>query len=168
MKALARRKIRRRNRSLGGDILLVIVLAGFGLFSLFPLWYIIVSAFKPLSEIFIFPPRMTVDNPTLDNFFDLFSIIESFDIPFSRYAFNTLVISLLGTSGTVILGSMAAYPLAKFKFPGSGLMNNFIVYALMFSTTVTAIPNYLIMSGLGMIDSYWAFPYEKLHGSDTG
>ncbi len=165
MKALARRKIRRRNRSLGGDILLVIVLAGFGLFSLFPLWYIIVSAFKPLSEIFIFPPRMTVDNPTLDNFFDLFSIIESFDIPFSRYAFNTLVISLLGTSGTVILGSMAAYPLAKFKFPGSGLMNNFIVYALMFSTTVTAIPNYLIMSGLGMIDSYWAVILPAVGGT---
>lgn len=154
--ALRLRKIRHRNRSLGGDILLTVILAIFGLFSIFPLWYIFVSAFKPFSEIFIFPPKLTVDNPTLNNFFDLFTIIEGFDVPLSRYVFNTLFITGLGTFGTVILGSMAAFPLAKYKFPGSKLMNDIIVYALMFSPTVTAIPNYLIMSKLGLIDTYWA------------
>ena len=153
---LARRRIKRLNRSLSGDIILTLVLCIFGLFSVFPLWYIIVSAFKPMSEIFIFPPRLTVDNPTLNNFFDLGSIIESFDVPFSRYAFNTIFITGLGTLGMVVLGSMAAYPLAKYVFPGSKLMNKLIVYALMFSTSVTAIPNYLIMSKLHLIDSYWA------------
>ena len=49
-----------------------------------------------------------------------------------------------------------SFPLAKYKFPGSKLMSNMIVYALMFNATVTAIPNYLIMSSLGMIDTYWA------------
>lgn len=165
IKALARRKIRRRNRSLGGDIVLVIVLGIFGIFSFLPLWYIVVSAFKPLSEIFIFPPKFSVDNPTLDNFHDLFSIIEGFDVPFSRYAFNTLLISFLGTAGTVLLGSMAAYPLAKFKFPGSALMNNFVVYALMFSASVTAIPNYLIMSKLRLIDTYWAVILPAVGGT---
>ena len=154
--ALKRRKIRRRNRSLGGDIILTLTLAFFGLFSIFPLWYIFVSAFKPFSEIFIFPPKLTVDNPTFNNFFDLMTIIEGFDVPFSRYAFNTLLITGLGTLGTVIFGSMAAFPLAKYKFPGSKIMNDLIVYALMFSSTVTAIPNYLIMSKLGLIDTYWA------------
>lgn len=159
------RKIKRRNRSLGGDVLLTLFLAGFGLFSIFPLWYIIVSAFKPFSEIFIFPPRLTVDNPTLNNFFDLASIVESFDIPLSRYAFNTLIITGLGTGGTVLLGSMAAYPLAKYKFPGSNLMNSLIIYALMFSTSVTAIPNYMIMSKLGFIDSYWAVILPAVGGT---
>ena len=77
---LRMRKIRRRNRSLGVDIALTIVLGAFGLFSLYPLIYIIVSAFKPMSEVFIFPPRLVVENPTLNNFFDLGSIIEEFDI----------------------------------------------------------------------------------------
>lgn len=162
---LKQRKLKRRNRSLGGDIILFVVLALFGLFSLFPLVYTIVSAFKPLSEIFIFPPRLTVDNPTLDNFFDLGTIIEDFTVPLSRYLFNTLIITGVGTFGTVFLGSMAAYPLAKYVFPGSKLMGNLIVYALMFSTSVTAIPNYLIMSGLHLIDTYWAVILPAVSGT---
>jgi ABC-type glycerol-3-phosphate transport system permease component len=150
------RKIRRRNRSLFGDIGLTLILGLFGLFSLFPLWFVVVNAFKPLSEIFVFPPRLTVDNPTLSNFHDLATIIESFNVPLSRYIFNTTLITGLGTVGTVLLGSMAAFPLAKYKFPGSKMMSNIIVYALMFNSSVTAIPNYLIMSKLGMIDTYWA------------
>ena len=162
---LKQRKLKRRNRSLGGDIVLFVVLGLFGLFSLFPLVYTIVSAFKPLSEIFIFPPRLTVDNPTLDNFFDLGTIIEDFTVPLSRYLFNTLVITGVGTFGTVFLGSMAAYPLAKYEFPGSKFMSNLIVYALMSSTSVTAIPNYLIMSGLRMIDTYWAVILPAVGGT---
>lgn len=162
---LKQRKLKRRNRSLGGDIVLFVILGLFGLFSLFPLVYTIVSAFKPLSEIFIFPPRLTVDNPTLDNFFDLGTIIEDFTVPLSRYLFNTLVITGVGTFGTVFLGSMAAYPLAKYEFPGSKFMSNLIVYALMFSTSVTAIPNYLIMSGLHMIDTYWAVILPAVGGT---
>ena len=165
VKALKTRKIKRQNRSLGGDIFLFILLAAFGLFSLFPLWYIVVSAFKPFSEIFIFPPRLTVDNPTLNNFFDLKNIIEGFDVPLSRYIFNTLLITFLGTGGTVLLGSMAAFPLAKYVFPGSKVMNQVIVYALMFSSTVTAIPNYLIMSRLGLINTYWAVILPAVGGT---
>jgi ABC-type glycerol-3-phosphate transport system permease component len=153
---LRARKLRRRNRSLMGDMGLTMVLAFFGLFSLFPLIFTVVNAFKPLSEIFIIPPKMTVENPTLNNFFDLATIVESFNVPLSRYIFNTGMITFLGTFGTVLLGSMAAFPLAKYTFPGSKAMSNIIVYALMFNASVTAIPNYLIMSRLGMIDTYWA------------
>lgn len=159
------RKIKRRNRSLFGDIGLMVILGLFGLFSLFPLIYTIVSAFKPLSEVFIFPPRLTVDNPTLNNFFDLATIIETFDVPLSRYIFNTGIITGIGTLGTVMLGSMAAYPLAKYTFPGSKFMSNIIIYALMFNATVTAIPNYLIMSKLNLIDSYLAVVLPAIGGT---
>lgn len=162
---LKQRKLKRRNRSLGGDIVLVLVLGLFGLFSLFPLVYTVVSAFKPFSEIFIFPPKLTVDNPTLDNFYDLATIVEDFTVPLSRYIFNTLVITGLGTFGTVFLGSMAAFPLAKYKFPGSKFMGDIIVYALMFSSSVTAIPNYLIMSRLHLIDTYWAVILPAVGGT---
>ena len=160
-----RRKFKRRNRSIGGDVILFVVLAFFGIFSLFPLLYTLTSAFKPFSEIFMYPPKLTVENPTLNNFFDLGTIIEDFTIPLSRYIFNTLVITGLGTFGTVLLGSMAAYPLAKYEFPGSKLMSNIIVYALMFSTSVTAIPNYLIMSALGIVDTYWAVILPAVGGT---
>lgn len=160
-----RRKFKRRNRSIGGDLILIIVLGFFGIFSLFPLLYTLTSAFKPFSEIFMYPPRLTVENPTLDNFMDLATIIEDFSVPFSRYAFNTLVITGLGTFGTVMLGSMAAYPLAKYEFPYSKLMSNLIVYALMFSTSVTAIPNYLIMSALHIVDTYWAVILPAVGGT---
>lgn len=160
-----RRKFKRRNRSVGGDLVLIVVLGFFGLFSLFPLVYTLTSAFKPFSEIFMYPPKLTVENPTLNNFFDLGTIIEDFTIPLSRYIFNTIVITGLGTFGTVLLGSLAAYPLAKYEFPGSKLMSNLIVYALMFSTSVTAIPNYLIMSALGIVDTYWAVILPAVGGT---
>ena len=160
-----RRKVRRRNRSIGGDAILIVVLGFFGIFSLFPLLYTLTSAFKPFSEIFMYPPKLTVENPTLDNFLDLGTIIEDFTVPMSRYIFNTLVITGLGTFGTVLLGSLAAYPLAKFEFPGSKVMSNIIVYALMFSTSVTAIPNYLIMSSLHIVDTYWAVILPAVGGT---
>ena len=162
--ALRRRKLKRR-RSLAVDILLFILLAGFGIFSLFPLIFTVVNAFKPMSEIFIFPPKLTVDNPTLNNFYDLSFILESFDVPMSRYIFNTAIITGLGTLGTVLLGSMAAFALAKYQFPGSKLMSSLIVYALMFSASVTAIPNYLIMTYLGLVDTYWAVILTAVGGT---
>lgn len=154
--SLRSRKFERRNRSIGGDMGLMILLGAFALFSAYPLVYAINNAFKPMSEIFLFPPKLFVQNPTLDNFFDLSTIIGNSWVPFSRYMFNTLLITLLGTAGTVLLGTMAAYPLAKFTFPGSKIMSNIIVYALMFNSTVTAIPNYIIMSKMGMVNTYWA------------
>ncbi len=162
--ALRTRKLKRR-RSLAVDILLFVLLAGFGIFSLFPLIFTVVNAFKPMSEIFIFPPKLTVDNPTMNNFYDLSFILESFDVPMSRYIFNTAVITGLGTLGTVLLGSMAAFALAKYEFPGSKMMSSLIVYALMFSASVTAIPNYLIMTYLGLVDSYWAVILTAVGGT---
>ncbi|MEG0319260.1 MAG: carbohydrate ABC transporter permease [Niameybacter sp.] len=150
------RQFTRRNRSVGGDLGLMLLLGGFALFSAYPLLYAINNAFKPMSELFLFPPKLFVQNPTLSNFFDLSTIIGNSWVPFSRYMFNTLLITVLGTFGTVLFGTMAAYPLAKYKFPGSQVMSNIIVYALMFNGSVTAIPNYIIMSKLGMVNTYWA------------
>jgi len=152
-RAVNRRK--RANRSIAVDIILTIILGLFGIFSVWPLVFVINNAFKPLNEIFLFPPRLFVYNPTLNNFKDLFIIIGNSWIPFSRYIFNTVYITIMGTLATVFIGSMAAFPLAKYKFPGSKLMSNLIVYSLMFNSTVTSIPNYIIMSKLGLVDSYY-------------
>ena len=144
------------NRSLGGDLLLLIFLLLFGAFSAYPLVYIINNAFKPINEIFVFPPKLFVKNPTLDNFRELILLMGDSWVPLSRHVFNTLLITVVGTVGHVILASMAAYPLAKHKFPGSKILSKIVVYSLMFNATVTAIPAYIIVSKLGLIDSLWS------------
>lgn len=150
------KKKKRVSRSLAGDIALFILLALFGCFSAYPLVYSICAAFKPLSELFIFPPKLFFQHPTLDNFADLNSLLEDSWVPFSRYFFNTIWITLAGTAGHVIIASMAAYPLAKYKFPGSKIIFGLVVYSLMFAAQVTATPRYIIFSGLGLVDTQLA------------
>lgn len=147
------KKTRRLNRSLGGDIILFAILLGFGFFSAYPLIMTASNAFKPLDELFLFPPRLFPRNLTLDNFRDLSELISNSWVPFSRYFFNTILITVLGTVGHVLIASMAAFPLAKYKFPGRGLFFTLVVYSLMFAPQVTATPNYIIISGIGLIDN---------------
>ena len=149
-------KRRRANRSIGGDICNILILALFGAFMALPLVFAIGNAFKPLDEFFIFPPRFFVINPTLDNFTDLFILMAQSWVPFSRYIFNTVFITSVGTVGHVIIASMAAFVLEKHKFPGRELLFNMVILALMFSAAVTAIPNFLTMSTLGWIDTHLA------------
>lgn len=118
--------------------------------------YAISNAFKPLDEIFMFPPRFFVRNPTLDNFRDLFLLMAQSWVPFSRYIFNTVFITAAGTAGHVVVASMAAYALEKHKFPGAKLFFSIVVTSLMFSPVVTAIPNYMVMAKLKWLDTYLA------------
>jgi ABC-type glycerol-3-phosphate transport system permease component len=147
---------KRINRSWQVDFALFVLLALFGAFMAIPLIYIINNAFKPLDELFLFPPKIFVRNPTLSNFPDLFHLMAQSWVPFSRYIFNTVFITLTGTVGHVILASAAAFPLAMYSFRGSKVLFQMIVLSLMFSGQVTAIPNYMTMSWLGWIDTYWA------------
>jgi len=149
-------KRRRANRSVGGDVCNIILLAFFGAFMALPMVFAIGNAFKPLDEFFIFPPRFFVINPTLDNFTDLFILMAQSWVPFSRYIFNTVFITSIGTAGHVIIASMAAFVLEKHNFPGRNVLFSIVILALMFSAAVTAIPNFLTMSALGWIDTHLA------------
>ena len=145
----------RVNRSTGGDIGIVIILFIFGFLMVLPMYYAIITSLKPLDELWIFPPRFWVAKPTLKNFADLFSNLSNSWVPFSRYIFNTVFISVVGTFGHVIIASMAAYALSKKRFYGSQTIFKVIVTSLMFSGS-TAIPTFIIMSKLGLIDTYWS------------
>lgn len=149
-------KRRKPNRSRAGDFFVYIVLAGFGWFFLFPLLYAVNNAFKPLDELFLFPPKLWVNNPTFDNFADLFVLMGKTWVPFSRYIFNTVFITVVGTLGHLLCASMAAYVLSKYRFPGGRTFFMIVTTALMFTPQVMAIPNYLVMTKLGWVDSYLA------------
>lgn len=150
--------IRRRkpNRSIAGDIALYFFLVLVAFIMAFPLVYAISSALKPLDELFKFPPTMLAQHPTLDNFSDLFVTMGKSWVTFSRYLFNTVFITAAGTAGHLIIASMAAFVLAKYEFPGGPVFFKLVTVAMMFTGYVTAIPNYLILNGLGWIDTYWA------------
>lgn len=149
-------KKRQPNRSRGGDIALYLFLLFMAIIMIFPLVFAVSSALKPLDELFKFPPKLFPQNPTFDNFSDLVVTMGKSWVTFSRYLWNTLFITGVGTLGHLIVASMAAFVLAKYEFPGSRMFFNVVVTALMFNGYVTAIPNYLIINGLGLVDTSWA------------
>ena len=149
-------KKRQPNRSRIGDFLLYLFLLLVAVIMVFPLVFAVSSALKPLDELFKFPPKLFAQNPTLDNFQDLFVTMGKSWVPFSRYIFNTVFITVAGTAGHLIMSSMGAFVLAKYDFPGSKAFFGIVVVALMFNGYVTAIPNYLIINALGWVDTYWA------------
>ena len=154
--ARAGKRHRRLNRSTGGTVLLIVLTALFGVFMIVPIVYSISMSLKPLNELWTFPPKFFVENPTLKNYTDLGRLMATSTVPFSRYVFNTVFISVVGTIGNVLISSMCAYGICKLKIKGSRTMFNMVVLALMFSGTVTAIPGFLVIRMLGWIDSLWA------------
>ena len=156
---------KRISRSVGGDIMLFVFLVLTALLMAMPIMYIISNSLKSYNELFQFPPKIMVRNPTFDNYADLFTLISSSWVPFSRYLLNTAMITVVGTVGNVVLGSMAAYAISKIQFPGYKLCFKLIVLSIMFSATLTAIPNYLIMAKLGWIDTYASLIVPALQSS---
>lgn len=144
------------NRSLGGDVFVFLFVALFAVVMVLPLVYTVSNAFKPMDELFVFPPRFLPRNPTFTNFSSLFRVLSTTTVPFSRYVFNTVFVSLAGTGGHVILSSMCAYAISKIRFPGRQLMFKSIVLSLMFSGPATGIALYIIMVNLGLINTYWS------------
>ena len=143
-------------RSAGGDAGISVILVILGAFMFLPMVYVIMQSLKPLDELWMYPPRFYVMSPTLKNFKDLFTLMNISWVPFSRYIFNTVLVSVAGTAGHLFLASLAAYALAKIKFPGRDLMFQTVQMSLMFNSTVTAITSFILMSALHWLDSYWA------------
>lgn len=149
-------KSHKLGRSRAGNAFMFTIMGIAGVFMALPLIMIANNAFKPLDELFRFPPRIFVQNPTFENFTDLMVLMNNSWVPFSRYIMNTLLITGIGTVGHIILASMAAYPLAKHDFPGKKLLFQLVVLSLMFSYQVTFIPNYMIVSFMGINNTYLA------------
>ena len=149
-------KSKKLNRSVAGNTLLFTIMAICAVFMVLPLVMIVNNALKPLDELFQYPPKIWVRNPHLENFSDLFVLMNTSWVPFSRYLMNTVIITGLGMVGHVVIASIAAYPLAKHNFPGKPLLFSMVVLSMMFSWTVTQIPQYAIISWLGINNTYWA------------
>jgi len=153
------------SRSTGGTVAIFLFLALVGSFMVLPIVYVLVTAFKPLNEILAYPPKFFVRSPTLNNFSDLIEITQETWIPFERSLFNSMFIAIVGTMAYILIASMAAYPLAKSKRRYIAIYYQVVVLAILFRPEVTRTPLYIIISKLGMVNTYWSLLMPTLAGS---
>lgn len=133
-----------------------VILLPLAIFMIFPLVFIFCHAFKPATELFAFPPKFYVVNPTLDNFAMMSKAAANSGIPMSKYVFNSIFVTIIVCGAGIIISTMAAFALSKMKFKLRGVIFSINQSALMFVAAAVLIPRYLIISGLGMVDTYWA------------
>ena len=148
-------RIRTRvTRSIGGNALVLIFMLLAGAFTVLPILYSVLNAFKPINELFLYPPRFFVYHPTLDNFTELIKQQQDMLVPFERYVLNSVLVTVVATAAYVLLAALAAYPMAKHDFPGKAALMAVVVGAILFRPEVTAIPQFIIISKLYMVDTY--------------
>ncbi|WP_455529163.1 carbohydrate ABC transporter permease [Ruminococcus sp.] len=153
---------RQAGRKVGGSIGIFLLLAVLGLFMVLPIYLTLVMSVKPVEELFVFPPKLYAVRPTLDNFRDMFRVLHQNRVPFSRYVFNSIFVTVSVTLLQCFFSSMAAFVLAKCKFPGSRLINGVIVISLLYQSSVIYIMQYIVMAKLHMIDTYMALIFPAV------
>lgn len=160
--------LRRRNKIEREPIWIYVFLTIAGTAMALPLYLMVIQSIKPIEELFLWPPRFYVMRPTLENYTDLVIAASRAWVPFSRYVFNSVFVTATSVVLYVAICCMAAYPLAKMRqMPLAGPIFSACLAALMFAPQVTVIPRYLLISGLGMVDTYWALILPGL-GSSFG
>mgnify|MGYP000977212484 CR=1 FL=1 len=139
-----------------GQIKIIAILLPLVIFMALPIVFIANHAFKPMDELFAFPPTFFVKNATLENFEKLIKFSRTSGVPMSRYVFNSLIVTVLTVGLSLLFTTMSAFALAKLKFKGRDMMMNVNQMALMFVATAVLIPRYLVIAKLGLIDNIWA------------
>lgn len=152
----------RFTRSTFGNICCFVLITAAGLFSMLPLIYAVVTSFKPIDELLIFPPTFFVRRPTTENYVALPTLLSSLSVPLSRYVFNSLFITVFTSILNIVFSAMAAFSLSKGTYKGRGIIFMIIQFALMFNAYTLAVPQYLIVSGMKIIDSYWVYILPQL------
>ena len=149
--------VRRYTRTKFGNFMLFVILTAAGLFSTLPLIFCVCTSFKPLDELLIFPPTFFVKRPTIGNYTVLPDLMASLKVPFSRYLFNSLFTSIVSTFVYIFVSTMAAFVLSKATFKGRNTLFWVVQFSLMFNAYTLAVPQYLIFSKMGIIDTYWIY-----------
>ena len=155
------KRLRRGGRSRVGNAALFVVMIALSVLMIAPLVYSVINSFKPLDELFAYPPRFFVVRPTMENYSMLFKLVANMRVPFSRYLFNSAFITALTTVASVVIASMAAYPLAKYKLR-LGWLFDLVVLTLLFNGTVLALPQYVIMARLHLINTMLVYIIPNL------
>lgn len=150
------------SRSSAGNGFFFAFLAFAGLFTIIPMIYTVVTSFKPLDELLVFPPRFMVYRPTIQNYLSLPTLLSNLKVPLSRYVFNSIFISVVSTFFQIIFAAMAAFVLSKGRSKGRKVIFAIVQFALLYNSYTLAIPQYIIFSKLHMINTYWVYILPSL------
>lgn len=157
--------VNRFTRSKFGNVMILVLIISAGLFSMLPLIYAVVTSFKPIDELLIFPPTFFVRRPTTVNYVALPTLLSSLSVPLSRYIFNSIFITVVTSVLNILFSAMAAFSLSKGKWAGRGIIFMVIQFALMFNAYTLSVPQYFIFSKLGIVDTYWVYILPQLAGT---
>jgi len=147
-------KKRKLYNTTAGNAVIFCFLVLLSAFMILPMFYAILQSFKPMEEIFAYPPKFFVKNPTFNNYLQAIKLADNLYIPFSRYLVNSAIVSIIGTTVYVLIAVMSGYALAKGKFPGNKLISSLVVWTMLFTGSITAIPQYVVISKLGLVDNH--------------
>ena len=148
---------RRYTRSNIGNVFYFSILFLAGAFTMLPLIYCIVTSFKPLDELLMFPPQFFVNRPTFSNFRALPSLLSKIQVPVSRYFFNSFFVAVSGTFLHIVAASLAAFTFSKSKVKGRNALFWVVQLMLLYNSFTLAVPQYYIFSQMRIIDSYWVY-----------
>lgn len=161
----SRFQYKRYTRSSGGNVFIFLFLVIVGLVAILPIIYSISTAFKPLDELLVFPPRFFVHNPTFENFTALPSLLSGLHIPLSRYIFNSLFIAIITTFFQIIFSSMAAFVFSRTHIKGRVIIFLIIQFSLLYNAYTLGVPRYIIYNWMGIMDSYWVYILPSIPSS---
>ena len=161
------KQYKRFTRSKLGNVGYFSMLIFAGLFTVIPMIYMIVTSFKPLDELLIFPPKFFVQRPTFANYMVLPSLLTNMKMPLSRYVFNSVFIAIVCTVLQIVFGSMAAFVLSKIKLRGVGIFFLIVQFSLLYNGQTLAIPQYIIFSEMRIINTYWVYILPAVQSSLT-
>ncbi|MGE5585635.1 MAG: carbohydrate ABC transporter permease [Bacillota bacterium] len=114
-----------------------------------PFVWLILSSFKSLQEVVLFPPTFLPKRPVLSNFVEVFRMI-----PFGRYYLNSVITSVIPTAATVLTSSMTGMGFAKYRFAGRSLLFWIILSTMMVPFPATIVPLYVMVSRAGLVNTY--------------
>jgi len=120
-----------------------------GILMMLPFFWMSLGAFRPVKEIMVFPPTFLPENPTLQNFVEVFE-----RIPFVRYYLNTIFVTVIPTIVTVSTATLAGFGFAKYKFWGDKVLFWLILATMMIPYPVTIVPLYIMAFKAGLVDTY--------------
>jgi len=139
------KKLQKEPTNVAGSI---IVLVG-SFIMIFPFVWMILSAFKSPADVYTYPPKWLPSQWNLDNFKKVFEMI-----PFWTYYGNSIFTSVVQTFLQIAISILAAYALTKLRFPGRNFVYRFLQSSMFVPTVVTIIPTFLIISKMGLVDTY--------------
>lgn len=153
---------RRFTRSKFGNVCYFTIIILAGLYTVFPLFYCVITSLKPLDELLIFPPKFYVVRPTFKNYLVLPALLSNLQVPLSRYFFNSLFITIVTTFLSIIAGSLAAFTFSKSKVKGRKALFTLVQMMMLYNGVTLGVPQYLISSKLGIIDTYWVYIFPAI------